>query len=410
MRKPIIIFIIFTLLCSANVHAIDIQYRLGGRIGWIMPDGKVDKVAQRKGDWIGPTWGADISATFYPHWQAMQKWNGAGVGVGFSYWNLTNELLGQAFAPYAYMDIPLFKSKHFILGLRPGLGVAFMTKTYHNTVPDGHLFVDVQDANECIGSVTNLYFPEMLYMDFPIARGWSIGVSGGWYHISNGSVRQPNSGYNTFAAEVALRYSPTNQNHITSPCTNPNDSTQSKRWSIAVAGTASGRQVYYKDQQSFFVASMHAAAYWHAHPIFHLGGGVDVFYDGAYIQRDTHFQKTNLAAAQAGDCWRVGISVQPTFVVGNFTTGIHIGAYLYDPIKELEPYDEAIQSPTGRLDKPIFYSYDILNAGSPGYPDGWLYTEVVLRYHLPWHIFVQAMMKSHLTKVEFVSVGLGFYY
>ena len=54
--------------------------------------------------------------------------------------------------------------------------------------------------------------------------------------------------------------------------------------------------------------------------------------------------------------------------------------------------------------------YDFLKAGSAGYVDGWLYTELVLRYHLPWHVFIQAMMKSHLTKVEFISLGLGFYY
>jgi hypothetical protein len=155
---------------------------------------------------------------------------------------------------------------------------------------------------------------------------------------------------------------------------------------------------------------MHAAAYWHAHAIFRLGGGVDAFYDGAYIQRPTYFQKTNLAAAKAGDCWRLGVSIQPEFVVGKFTTGIHIGAYLLDPVKELEPYNEAILSPTGRINKPIFYPYDLLKAGSAGHPDGWLYTMVVLRYHLPWQVFLQAMMKSHLTKVEFVSLGIGFYY
>ena len=410
MRKSITIPLV--LLLAAQVFAVDIDYRIGGHMGWIMPDGKVEEIAQSEGKWVGPTWGVDVSATFYPSWKAMQAWNGAGVGVGFSYWNLTHELLGQAFAPYAYMDIPLFKSKHFVLGLRPGIGAAFMTKTYRNTVPEGHLFVDVQGANSSIGSVANLYFPEMLYMDFPIAQGWSVGIAGGWYHISNGSLRQPNSGYNIFAAEVALRYSPTTAEMDNAPSEKKRakETTPSKHWSVAIAGTASGRQVYYKDQQSFLVGSLHAAAYWHAHPIFHLGGGVDVFYDGAYIQRETHFQKTHLAAAQAGDCWRVGVSIQPTFVVGNFTTGVHIGAYVYDPVKELEPYKEASLSPTGRVEKPMFYAYDVLKAGSAGYPDGWLYTEVVLRYHLPWHIFVQAMMKSHITKVEFVSLGIGFYY
>ena len=187
-------------------------------------------------------------------------------------------------------------------------------------------------------------------------------------------------------------------------------SEKTKKWSIAVAGTMGGRQVYYRDQQTFLISSMHAAAYWHAHPIFRLGGGVDVFYDGAYVQRETYFGKTNLALAQPGDCWRVGVSLQPEFVVGDFTAGLHVGAYMYDPVKELEPQWHEDGLPQERLEKPIFYAYDLLNAGSAGHPDGWLYTEVVLRYHLPWHVFVQAMMKSHLTKVEFVSVGLGFYY
>ena len=410
MRKSITIPLV--LLLAAQVFAVDIDYRIGGHMGWIMPDGKVEEIAQSERKWVGPTWGVDVSATFYPSWKAMQAWNGAGVGVGFSYWNLTHELLGQAFAPYAYMDIPLFKSKHFVLGLRPGIGAAFMTKTYRNTVPEEFMFKDYKGENECIGSVTNLYFPEMLYMDFPIAQGWSVGLAGGWYHISNGSLRQPNSGYNLFAAELALRYSPTTAEMDNAPSEKKRakETTPSKHWSVAIAGTASGRQVHYKDQQSFLVGSLHAAAYWHACPIFHLGGGVDVFYDGAYTNRETNFEKTYLQAAQAGDCWRVGVSIQPTFVVGNFTTGVHIGAYMYDPVKELEPYKEASLSPTGRLEKPMFYAYDVLKAGSAGYPDGWLYTEVVLRYHLPWHIFVQAMMKSHITKVEFVSLGIGFYY
>ena len=409
MRKALSI-LLFTCF-ALHLHAVDVDYRLGARAAWIMPDGKVDKMTQQQGKWLGPAYSADFSVTFRPDWRALQQWNDAGVGLGFTYWHLPHDLLGQAFAPYAYMDIPLVKRSHFVLGLRPGIGAAFMTKTYQNTVPEGHLYQDLNNANQSIGSVTNLYFPEMLYMDFPIAKGWSVGIAGGWYHISNGSVRQPNSGYNLFAAELALRYSPTQSPiaHRQSPIAH-RQSPIAKRWSIIAAATASGRQVYYKDQQTFFVSSMHAAAYWHAHTIFHLGGGVDVFYDGAYIPRDTQFQKTNLAAAKAGDCWRIGVSLQPTFVVGDFSLGLHLGAYLHDPVKELEPYSEAIVSPTGRLDKPIFYAYDMLNAGSAGYPDGWMYTSVVLRYHLPWHIFLQAMMKSHLTKVEFVSLGIGFYY
>lgn len=386
------------------IHSISASFQTGG----VMPDGKVDKVVNAPGQWHAPVYATDIRIDFAPQWQALQQWNDATIGLGLGYWNMQHRQLGHAITPYIYMDVPLVRLPHFQLGLRPGIGAAFMTKTYRNTVPEGHLFVDVVDANQCVGSVTNLYFPEALYLHFPITQGWSVGVAGGWYHISNGSTRQPNSGYNMFAGELALKYDWSDKSDK-SDLSDRSDRSD-KRWSVALSGTAGGRQVYYRDQQTFAVASIHAACYWHAHPIFRLGGGVDIFYDGAYIQRETYFGKTNLAAAQAGDCWRVGVSVQPEFVVGQFTAGLHLGAYLYDPVKELEPKSEAEQSTTGRIDKPMFYAYDLLKAGSAGYPDGWLYTELVLRYHLPWNIFVQGMMKSHLTKVEFISLGVGFYY
>ena len=376
--------------------------------GGVMPDGKVDKVVEAPKEWHAPVFGADVRVAFAPNWQALQEWNDAAVGVGLGYWNLGHEKLGHAITPYIYMDVPLVRLPHFELGLRPGIGAAFLTKTYRNTIPAGHMFKDVIGANECIGSVTNLYFPEVVYLNFPISHGWGMSLAGGWYHISNGSTRQPNSGYNIFAGEVAVSWD-CSKGSKESDRVSMSDKSD-KKWSITMASTAGGRQVYYRDQQTFVIASMHAAAYWHVHPIFRLGGGVDVFYDGAYVQRDTYFGKTNLAAAQPGDCWRVGVSLQPEFVVGNFTTGLHIGAYLYDPVKELEPKSEAEKSETGRVQKPIFYAYDLLKAGSAGYPDGWLYLDVVLRYHLPWNVFIQAMAKSHLTKVEFVSLGIGFYY
>ena len=394
---------IFSLILLIQSVSVSLQ---GGAV---MPDGKVDKVVDAPKEWHAPVWGVNVGVDFAPDWQALKDWNNATIGVGLSYWNMGHELLGHAIAPYAYMNIPLVKLPRFELGLRPGIGAAFMTKTYRNTVPEGQLFVSVTDANQCVGSVTNLYFPEVLYMNFPLAKGWSISLAGGWYHISNGSTVQPNSGYNIFGAELGVKKVVDEvERRVGYEARDKEEYT--KKWSVAVAGTMGGRQVYYRDQQTFMVGSVHASAYWHAHKIFRLGGGVDVFYDGAYIQRETHFGKTNLDLAQPGDCWRVGVSVQPEFVVGNFTAGLHVGAYMYDPVKALEPQWRENGLPTERLDKPVFYAYDLLNAGSAGYPDGWLYTEVVLRYHLPWHMFVQAMMKSHLTKVEFISLGLGFWY
>ena len=437
--------ILLTFLCllpTLSMQAeLSLDCRAMLRAGAIMPDGKVDVMVDNKGAWTGPSLGADFSVTFYPQWQALDDWSisfcpridrhgnpirhrQTGMGVALSYWCFgQNPLLGHAIAPYLYLDIPLVSLPHFVLGLRPGIGLGFLTKTYRNTVPEGHLFQDLQDANRCVGSVTNFHFPEALYMEFPIRNGWSIAVEGGWYHFSNGSTIQPNSGYNIFAASLGARKTinaPAKQvlacrclhpdlsgtigasspamktsetprqcrrrsvsHHqgeaVSSPpqdteqdtertTTNTNPSTPSlcregrggASWTLEFALTAGARQVYYRDQATFAVGEFQAAAYWLAHPIFRLGGGIDLFYDGAYKQRETYFGKTHLAAAKPSDCWRLGVSLQPEFIIGHLSAGFHVGFYLLDPVKELEPAADAKDSPTGRIEnKGIFYAYDL---------------------------------------------------
>lgn len=399
MKKRRIIIILGLLCLSMRIYAVDLDVRASARVGAIMPDGKVEPSAGiSKGQWQAPVYGGEVALAFRPDWRALHEWNDASLGVALNYWYLDNNRLGHAIAPYAFLEVPFVRRPHFVMGIRAAFGVAFMTKTYRNTVPDGHLFVDVTNANQSIGSVFNFYFPETFFMEFPLRDGWSITTGLGWYHISNGSLRQPNSGYNIFGGEVGARYTPPTNAEPRAPWT-PNEDSRKKRWELEISFTGGAREVYYKDQQKFFCGTMKAAAYWRAHNIFRLGGGIDVFYDGAYRPRETKFKKTDLSRARANgaDCWRLGVSIQPEFVVGAFTAGFHIGAYLLDPVKRLE----------GREDNAIFYRYDLLNAGSAGYPDGWLYTEIVLKYHLPWHFFIEAAMKAHLTKVEFVGIGLG---
>ncbi len=408
MRK---IFVTLFLLGTFTAYALEVDYRLSLRAGMIMPDGKVDVMMGQKGHWI-PAAGGEFAVTFAPKWQSLQEWNNARVGVALSYWKLNCEkfgsadIMGHALAPYAFAEIPLYKSTHFELGLRPGIGCSFITKTYFNTATPEQQYEILQapNINRSVGSVFNYYFPEALYFYFPIQKGWTVGLTAGWYHMSNGSIQQPNSGYNIFGGELAVRYQPSETSSQNSDERTTKeysfDKLRAKHCEIEFAFSGAPRQVYYKDKQTFFCGEMQVAAYWRAHRIFRLGGGIDAFYDGAYIDRPTKFGKTDLTGATMKDCWRVGVSVQPEFVMGHLTAGFHFGVYLYDPIKNREG---------DKTKKGIFYQYDLLNAGSAGYPDGWLYTQVALRYRLPYHLFVHAVMKAHLTKVEFVAFGLGVY-
>ncbi len=409
--------IILSLVFAVSLWgAAPVRYRLSANAGSIMRGSIADK-------WIGkrPVLGAEFAVEFLPtgKWKSLQWYNNASIGLALNYLNLTNDkMLGQAIAPYAYLNIPLVNTRYFIFGLRPGIGVSFVDKTYYNTVAEDKMCVSgsIQEANGAIGSHTNAYFAEAIYAEFPITKGFSITASYGWYHISNGSTRQPNSGYNMFNGALGVTYFPDYDTYEAPATKVPRSLYEGKRWDVELSISGGFRQAYYVDKNTFGTGQIAVAAHYRPWSIFKIGGGVDVFYDGYYksvcdefVPADgvptTYFGKTYLSESNIANCFRVGVSLQPEFVLGNFTAGLHVGVYLYDPIKNLEPYTEVAENGGKLLNRGIFYKYDLLNAGVK--QDGWLYTRVLLKYRCTEHLFVQWGMKSHLAKVEFIDAGVG---
>lgn len=432
MRKNWLLIFLFSTLPLLALPHYELAYKLTGSAGAMMPDGKVDQFIQR------PVLGGSFAVEFLPtgRWKCLQQWNNASIGVGVSYLNLGNDaFLGSAIAAYGYMNQPFYNGEHFRIGLRPAVGLAAVTKTYRNTLPDdvapysqakgpdGKLI-----ANWSIGSILNAYLALDLYMDFPIKDGWEITLSGGWHHISNGSVMHPNSGYNIFGGELGVRYHPTDHE----PLRPKSIRTQvprrlydgvSKPWAVEISGTGGFKQNYYKDningQRFYGVATLKAAAYWVPVSIFRVGGGIDAFYDGYYsavndefaaLNPDapvTYFGKTYLKTSDVKNCFRVGISIQPEFIIGHLTAGIHVGFYVFDPVKNLEPYAEAKAADDAgeALHRGIFYPYNFAEASN--YQDGWCYMQFVLKYHVLDHLFVQLGLKTHGVRAEFIDAGIG---
>lgn len=433
--KKIVIFIalLFGSLALFALPHYQLAYRLSGTGGMMMKDGKVDPFIQR------PVLGGSFAVEFLPtgRWHCLQQWNNASIGVGVSYLNLGNEAkLGSAFAAYGYMNQPFYNGKHFRIGLRPTVGLAAVTKRYSNTYEGTHKYQDHEGANWSIGSILNAYLALDLYMDFPIKDGFEITLSGGWHHISNGSMMHPNAGYNIFGGEIGLRYKDigrrTKDNGQGTKDEAPKPDVPrklydgvDKKWAVEISATGGAKQNYYGDnrngQKFFGVASLKAAAYWVPLSIFRIGGGVDAFYDGYYacVSEDyaklpgnegatvTYFGKTYLKESNVKNCFRVGISIQPEFIIGNLTAGIHVGFYVFDPVKNLEPYKKAeTADQNGKpLKRGVFYGYDFSKASN--YQDGWCYMQFVLKYHVLDHLFVQLGLKTHGVRAEFIDAGIG---
>ena len=442
MRKTLLFVLLCASLSTWALPHYELAYKLTGNGSMMMPDGKVNQFIQR------PVLGGSFAVEFLPtgRWHCLQQWNNASIGVGASYLNLGNDaFLGSAIAAYGYMNQPFYNGEHFRIGIRPTVGLAAVTKTYCRTLPEGIIpYSQAQGpdkkliANWSVGSILNAYLALDLYMDFPIKDGWEITLAGGWHHISNGSVMHPNAGYNMFGGELGLRYHPVKSERVKELKSERYEKPKpdvprklydgvDKKWAVEISATGGMKQNYYKDnmngQRFYGVATLKAAAYWVPVSIFRIGAGVDAFYDGYYSAVNeeyagdnpgapvTYFGKTYLRTSDVKNCFRVGISIQPEFIIGHLTAGIHVGFYVFDPVKNLEPYDASGKDPNAihkygePFNRGIFYSYNFAEASN--YQDGWCYMQFVLKYHILDNLFVQLGLKTHGVRAEFIDAGIG---
>ncbi len=358
----------------------------------------------------GPVTGGEFAV----EWQTMgeKPWHQflsfPKVGMGAVYLNLGNpDTLGNAFALYPYINIPLLRTNFIKLYIKPGAGISYLTKTFKDaTAYYTSGGVNLDRSNAAIGSHINVYFAGSVNFEIPIAAGLSLTGDCGWNHVSNGSFIQPNSGINMLNGFIGLKYFPNHKKY-------GNPEKQSipglpKRLTTEIILSGGARQLYYKDNRYFPIGSVSIAGFYPLTNYYRMGIGVDAFYDGVFgevngssvaSENETKYQRTFIKSDLPENKIRMGISWQHELIMGRLTAGFHFGLYLYNPIKNLEPYTTAA---TTAINKPLIYSYNIDKE------DGWLYTRASLKYALSKHIFAAIGLKTHLQKAEFIEWGLGY--
>jgi len=348
-----------------------------------------------------PVTGAELSLEFQTMGEkSWHQFTGfPSVGVGAVWLNLGNpQKLGNAFALYPYINFPLIRTNLFNLSLKAGAGASYLTKTYYNTNKDsqGNTLTSLTGTNGAIGSALNVYFAGGGSLEVPITKGFSLMAEYTWNHMSNGSAVAPNSGLNLLNGFVGVKYFPNYENYQ-SPTAHYVPKIP-RKFSYEVIVSGGFRQLYYKDNKTFPIASVSFGVYRPLSNFYRMGLGVDAFYDGAYNGK-TSFERTYITTDEFKNKIRTGISWQHEILLGRFIAGFDLGLYLYDPLKNFSPYNDA---KVGALHKPLIYKYDINKE------DGWFYSRAALKYALNEHYFLSLGLKTHLQKAEFIEWGLGY--
>ena len=358
----------------------------------------------------GPTRGIEIDYEMFTN-HHTRDWHGffnfPKFGIGSVWLNLGNdEMLGDLFALYPYLNFSMINTSFFRFNIKAGAGASYLTKTFNNAQfvdNNGHIILN--QSNAAIGSKLNVWFVGGANLEIPIIQGISLVGGAHWNHASNGSVMQPNSGLNMINISAGLSFFPGHKNYYKPVERKYADLERKTGVEFILSGGV--KELYFRDELMFPTGALTINLYRQLSNRLRLGIAADGFYNGAYAsvnssndpsQNISTFKFTYLTEDKLINRFRAGVSLQPEFIFGRLTAGFHFGLYLFNPIKNLEPYNDAKAGP---LNKPLIYPYDIEKE------HGWLYTRAAVKYLINKNLFAYIGLKTHLQKAEFIEWGLG---
>ncbi|MCL2596720.1 MAG: acyloxyacyl hydrolase [Paludibacter sp.] len=419
MKKSIckLIFLFSIVYISANGQGLhNYSFKVEGLFGSILKhDNHLTNLVK------GGTTGLSLNVEWQTDGSSMwhQYFNFPAIGFSATYINLGNsQMLGQLISAYPYLQIPLVRSEGIQVNIKPGAGLAFITKYYGNTPhiagtldreiidSEGNSQIIEYGANSAIGSMMNVFLNLGVNAEYTFTEDFSLSLGVAWQHASNGSIVKPNSGINMINAYLGFAYIP-NSEMIKVVHRGLMDDIP-RRIYVETAVSGGVRQLDWRDGKSYPIASLNVGAYYPLSNIYKMGLGADLFFDGVYgyenapVKDERKYNFTYIEKNNFANKLRAGISWRHELIFGNLVAGIHLGLYLFNPVKNLEPYDKVQANGGNPLKKGVFYKYNIEEE------DGWFYTRIVGKYYFSNNIFASIGLKTHLQKAEFIEWGLGY--
>ena len=435
MRKYIlfILLMIATVASATEVDSSFTAYKVKGQFigGWIYPHDANTIKPLVKGPVLGGELAFEIAADGSKQWH--KDFNMPDLGFALQVLDLGNpEIMGQMISLYPYVNIPMVNSEKIRFNVKMGAGAGFCTKPcdIEAAIADPRAIKQkAGDYNFAIGGVFNFAISAGLNIEVPVHKNLSLTADVMYNHFSSASTSQPNGGLNMFNGYLGLKYlinelgvrSEELGVEVKGEIDSPNNQTTEspKKWSGEIILSGAFKKLYYKDDKYFGTASLNLEGYYHTCRQHRIGLGLDLFYDGAYAQtvaqdasgkyywtdENTYFGRTFTPNNNFENKLRLGLNIANELTIGKVGVFFHFGIYLYDPVKDMEPGGDilaALNKGETPKKKGFIYPYNIDKE------DGWNYFRIGVKYHITKSFLVNLSFKTHLQKVEFFELGLGY--
>lgn len=361
--------------------------------GYLSPNGNLEAINPSAP--AGLNFGFELPSNQQRPWQ--QYLNNSTLGVGVSYIDLGDKVMGKAVSVYPYIMINCLRTKHFEIGIKLASGLAYCSETYWtNTQTDNR---DDVTAHFTFGSHLNAYLCGGLNLNFHLTRNLALNGELGFFHMSNGRIMEPNMGSNILYGGVGLIATINPEEEEKEPIHFPD---LPYRWSLNVTLAAGSQSADLTDGRNFLINTFHLGAVYNVCNWYGIGLGADVFYNDA-IGKETNrgLFRTDVEYKQS-DKIRAGVSINNELQFGRVTAMIDWGVYLYNPARNF--YNDG-DSPYYKIgeERPLFYKMH-----RAGADEAWHYIRFGVKCRVWDNIYVQALAKTHMHIAEQIEFGVGY--
>ncbi len=323
-------------------------------------------------------------------WQ--QYLNDPTVGLGMTYLNFGNDVMGEGIAMYPYILLNALRTPHFSVKVKLASGLVAVNGHYRATVNE-------VIPNKTFGSLLNAYLSGGLNFDFPITRNIALNAELGFDHISNGRIQEPNKGANILYGGVGMIAT-------LNPGIGEEKSPKSfpdlpYKWSLNVTGAAGVQNADMTDSRKFLISTFHIGGIYNVTNWYGVGLGMDVFYNGAIGSETNRGLFCRDHDYSATDKMRVGLSLDNELQFGDVTAMVDWGLYLVNPSRHFYARDHEESGHDFRL--PLFYKTK--GAGSQ---EACHYIRFGIKYRIYDNLYIQALAKTHRHIAEFIEFGIGY--
>jgi hypothetical protein len=295
-------------------------------------------------------------------WQ--QAYNYPDYGVSFQFQDFQNDILGKAYAIAVHYNFYFFK-RHMMFRISQGIGAT--TNPYDK---------ETNYKNNAFGSTlmsSNLFL--LNYKKENIVGRFGIQAGAMFTHFSNGRIKSPNSGINTYAANIGINYNLDDKRTFVK-----NDSlaklnyAEPIKFNMVLRTGFSESQIVNSGQKPFYHFGFYVDKRVGRKSALQLGSDVFIsqylkeyikFYSVAYPERPYVDPNT--------DYKRVSIFAGHELFINRLSVETQLGYYIY---------------------KPFRYEID-------------LYQRVGAKYYLGKKMFAAVSLKAHGARAEAIEFGIG---